>query len=90
MVCDGADVGNIVQTACRGVWQNMGQNCAGPERFLVYEAVYDEFVDKVNKTRDLLLVENWINSFFREKRTTKQIAGLFSTEKTHCSSNEYA
>ena len=26
-----------------GVYQNMGQNCAGPERFLVYEGVYDEF-----------------------------------------------
>ena len=24
-----------------GVYQNMGQNCAGPERFLVYEGVYD-------------------------------------------------
>jgi acyl-CoA reductase-like NAD-dependent aldehyde dehydrogenase len=25
----------------------MGQNCAGPERFLVYEDVYDEFCAKV-------------------------------------------
>uniref|UniRef100_A0A6B2L1U5 Cyclic nucleotide-binding domain-containing protein n=1 Tax=Arcella intermedia TaxID=1963864 RepID=A0A6B2L1U5_9EUKA len=49
IVCDDADVSSIVQTACRGVWQNMGQNCAGPERFFVYEKVYAEFCDKVTK-----------------------------------------
>jgi acyl-CoA reductase-like NAD-dependent aldehyde dehydrogenase len=47
VVCDDADVKSIVQTACRGVWQNMGQNCAGPERFFVYEKVFDEFCDGV-------------------------------------------
>jgi acyl-CoA reductase-like NAD-dependent aldehyde dehydrogenase len=47
VVCDDADIKSIVQTACRGVWQNMGQNCAGPERFFVYEKVYDEFCDGV-------------------------------------------
>jgi acyl-CoA reductase-like NAD-dependent aldehyde dehydrogenase len=47
VICDDADVKSIVQTACRGVWQNMGQNCAGPERFFVYEKVYDEFCDGV-------------------------------------------
>ena len=47
VVCDDADVDSIVQTACRGVWQNMGQNCAGPERFFVYNKVYTEFCDKV-------------------------------------------
>jgi len=31
------------------VWQNMGQNCAGPERFFVYEKVYEEFCDGVVK-----------------------------------------
>ncbi len=44
VVCDDVDVQSVLQTACRGVWQNMGQNCAGPERFFVYEKVYDEFV----------------------------------------------
>jgi acyl-CoA reductase-like NAD-dependent aldehyde dehydrogenase len=47
IICDDADVKGIVQTACRGVWQNMGQNCAGPERFFVYEKVFDEFCDGV-------------------------------------------
>lgn len=49
VVCDDADVKSIIQTACRGVWQNMGQNCAGPERFFVYEKIYDEFCDGVVK-----------------------------------------
>lgn len=47
VVCDDADVDSIVQTACRGVWQNMGQNCAGPERFFVYEKVYAKFCEGV-------------------------------------------
>lgn len=47
VVCDDANVDSIVQTACRGVWQNMGQNCAGPERFFIYEKIYNEFCDKV-------------------------------------------
>jgi acyl-CoA reductase-like NAD-dependent aldehyde dehydrogenase len=49
VVCEDADIDGIVQTACRGVWQNMGQNCAGPERFFVYESVFDEFCDKVSR-----------------------------------------
>ena len=47
VVCDDVDVDSVVQTACRGVWQNMGQNCAGPERFFIYEKIYKEFCDKV-------------------------------------------
>jgi acyl-CoA reductase-like NAD-dependent aldehyde dehydrogenase len=49
VVCDDVDVASIVQTACRGVWQNMGQNCAGPERFFVYDKVFDSFCDQVSK-----------------------------------------
>lgn len=49
VVCDDADISSIVHVACRGVWQNAGQNCAGPERFLVYDKVFDEFCDAVVK-----------------------------------------
>lgn len=47
VICDDADVDAILQTAARGVWGNMGQNCAGPERFFVYESVHDEFSEKI-------------------------------------------
>lgn len=47
IVCDDVNVDSIVQTAARGVWQNMGQNCAGPERFFVYEKIHDDFSRKL-------------------------------------------
>eukprot|EP00937_MAST-01D_sp_MAST-1D-sp2_P004250 g4250.t1 len=43
VVCDDADLGAVLQIAVRGVFQNMGQNCAGPERFFVHAAVHDDF-----------------------------------------------
>jgi acyl-CoA reductase-like NAD-dependent aldehyde dehydrogenase len=51
VVCEdmgvGAALDDVVQIACRGVFQNMGQNCAGPERFIVLSAaVHDAFVAK--------------------------------------------
>lgn len=49
VVCDDADISSIIHLACRGVWQNAGQNCAGPERFLVYDKVFDDFCDGVVK-----------------------------------------
>ena len=48
VVCDDADLDAVEQIACRGVYQNMGQNCAGPERFFVHEAVHDDFVSRVS------------------------------------------
>mmetsp|Transcript_1391 Transcript_1391/g.4752 ORF Transcript_1391/g.4752 Transcript_1391/m.4752 type:complete len:614 (-) Transcript_1391:272-2113(-) len=37
----------IVQIALRGVFQSMGQNCAGPERFFVAKEVYEDFCAQV-------------------------------------------
>mmetsp|Transcript_31916 Transcript_31916/g.74705 ORF Transcript_31916/g.74705 Transcript_31916/m.74705 type:complete len:611 (+) Transcript_31916:72-1904(+) len=48
VVCDDADPKALAQLVVRGAFQNMGQNCAGPERFLVYDKVYDEFCDAVS------------------------------------------
>lgn len=48
IICDDVSIGaSLHQLACRGVFQNMGQNCAGPERFLVYDAVYEQFCNGV-------------------------------------------
>eukprot|EP00933_Yihiella_yeosuensis_P039613 TRINITY_DN33695_c0_g1_i2.p1 TRINITY_DN33695_c0_g1~~TRINITY_DN33695_c0_g1_i2.p1 ORF type:complete len:345 (+),score=70.61 TRINITY_DN33695_c0_g1_i2:303-1337(+) len=48
VICDDADVGEaLTQLVVRGAFQNMGQNCAGPERFIVYNAVYEDFCDRV-------------------------------------------
>lgn len=42
-----AEVVLAAQVACRGVFQNMGQNCAGPERFFVADAAYAGFCSRV-------------------------------------------
>ena len=34
----------VLPTALRGAFQSCGQNCAGAERFIVQEKVFDEFV----------------------------------------------
>jgi len=50
VVCDDvseAELDRIAQVACRGVFQNMGQNCAGPERFFVADAAYAGFCSRV-------------------------------------------
>eukprot|EP00927_Polykrikos_kofoidii_P045650 TRINITY_DN3967_c0_g1_i1.p1 TRINITY_DN3967_c0_g1~~TRINITY_DN3967_c0_g1_i1.p1 ORF type:complete len:615 (+),score=89.27 TRINITY_DN3967_c0_g1_i1:77-1921(+) len=47
IVCDDADPATLAQLVVRGAFQNMGQNCAGPERFLVYDKVYDDFCKHV-------------------------------------------
>ena len=48
VVCEDAQVDEaLTQLVVRGAFQNMGQNCAGPERFIVYEKVYDSFCEKI-------------------------------------------
>jgi len=47
IVCDDADPKALAQLVVRGAFQNMGQNCAGPERFIVYDRVYKDFCDAV-------------------------------------------
>lgn len=48
IVCDDCDPKELAQLVVRGAFQNMGQNCAGPERFIVYDKVYDAFCDHVS------------------------------------------
>eukprot|EP00414_Alexandrium_minutum_P000722 CAMPEP_0113820238 /NCGR_PEP_ID=MMETSP0328-20130328/1140_1 /TAXON_ID=39455 /ORGANISM="Alexandrium minutum" /LENGTH=518 /DNA_ID=CAMNT_0000788173 /DNA_START=82 /DNA_END=1635 /DNA_ORIENTATION=+ /assembly_acc=CAM_ASM_000350 len=47
IVCDDCDPQGLAQLVVRGAFQNMGQNCAGPERFIVYDKVYDSFCEHV-------------------------------------------
>jgi acyl-CoA reductase-like NAD-dependent aldehyde dehydrogenase len=47
VVCDDADLEQVVSIAMRGAFQGSGQNCAGAERFYVQEGIYTEFVDRV-------------------------------------------
>lgn len=46
VVCEDADLGAAVPTALRGAFQSCGQNCTGAERFIVHEAIVEEFVSR--------------------------------------------
>ncbi|KAL4441818.1 hypothetical protein ABPG77_003734 [Micractinium sp. CCAP 211/92] len=54
IVCDDADLSQVLPTALRGAFQSCGQNCAGAERFIVQERVYDEFVRRAAGTTSKL------------------------------------
>ncbi|KAK3262062.1 hypothetical protein CYMTET_29060, partial [Cymbomonas tetramitiformis] len=45
IVCDDADLNQLMPFALRGTFQSMGQNCTGAERFIVQEGAHDKFVD---------------------------------------------
>lgn len=47
VICDDADLDHVVPVALRAAYQCNGQNCAGGERFIVEEGIYDEFVERV-------------------------------------------
>eukprot|EP00892_Ulva_mutabilis_P007130 jgi/Ulvmu1/478/UM001_0486.1 len=44
VVCGDARVAEVVPTALRAAFQSCGQNCVAAERFIVHEAVYEEFL----------------------------------------------
>ena len=49
IVCDDADMTQVVPTCLRAAYMSCGQNCAGGERFYVQAKVHDAFVDEVLK-----------------------------------------
>lgn len=46
VVCDDADLDKAVRWAALSAFSNAGQRCAAGSRFIVFESVYDEFVEK--------------------------------------------
>ena len=55
IVFEDADLDQAVEGAVRAKFRNNGQTCISPNRFLVHEAVYDEFAARLAKrAQDLL------------------------------------
>lgn len=46
IVCDDADLDNAVKWAALSAYSNAGQRCAAASRLLVFDEVYDAFLDK--------------------------------------------
>lgn len=46
IVCDDADLDKAAKWAVASAFSNAGQRCASGSRFIVFDAVYDAFVDK--------------------------------------------
>lgn len=50
IICEDANLSQLVPIAMRATFQSCGQNCTGAERILVHESVYDKFLDCVLPT----------------------------------------
>ncbi len=73
VVLEDADVQSAAATAVRARFQNCGQSCIAAKRFVIHEAVYDEFLDVFTAgTQDLVVGDPC------EERT--QLGPLVSTE----------
>jgi alpha-ketoglutaric semialdehyde dehydrogenase len=47
VVCDDADLGRAVEWSLASAFSNAGQRCASASRLVVFDAVYDEFRDRL-------------------------------------------
>ncbi|KAK7195455.1 aldehyde dehydrogenase [Novymonas esmeraldas] len=54
IICEDADLEQVIPVVMRGNFQNCGQNCVGLERILLQEKIHDQFVLEVTRlTRGL-------------------------------------
>ena len=61
IVLDDADINKASKTAVMARFFNTGQSCIAAKRFLVHEAVYDEFIDNVREGVGNLIVGDALN-----------------------------
>ncbi|CCW61557.1 unnamed protein product [Phytomonas sp. EM1] len=49
VICDDADLDQVIPIIMRGTFQNCGQNCVGLERVVVHDAIHDRLVEELTK-----------------------------------------
>jgi aldehyde dehydrogenase (NAD+) len=49
VVCDDADLDNAVKWTCLSAFSNAGQRCASASRIVVFDSIYDSFLEKLLK-----------------------------------------
>lgn len=47
IVCDDADLENAVSWACLSAFSNAGQRCASGSRIVVFDSIYEQFIEKL-------------------------------------------
>lgn len=58
VVCDDADIKNAVKWACLSAFSNAGQRCASASRIIVFEEIYDKFVEQLVDAAKQLKIGN--------------------------------
>ena len=61
IVLDDADIDKASKTAIMARFFNTGQSCIAAKRFLIHDAVYDEFIDKVKTGMESLVIGDALN-----------------------------
>ena len=61
IVLEDADISKASKTAITARFFNTGQSCIAAKRFLVHEAVYDEFINNVQRNIENLVVGDALN-----------------------------
>lgn len=79
IVCDDADLSQVVPILMRGTFQNCGQNCVGLERVLVQEAIYDKLVAQL--LEQVKKLSQGPSSISNCKDTGAMTMGTLSVEK---------
>lgn len=54
VVCDDADINNAIKWVLLSAFSNAGQRCASGSRIIIFDSIYNHFVEKlIKKTREL-------------------------------------
>lgn len=82
IVCDDADIDNAVKWAVLSAFSNAGQRCAAGSRLIVFDAVYDEFRDKLIAGTKRLRVGPADEDDFGPVINEKQLSCMIETLKS--------
>lgn len=78
IVCDDADIDNAVKWACLSAFSNAGQRCAAGSRIIVFESIYDKFVEKLVSAAKQQKVGNTDNDDLGPVINKRQMDGILA------------
>ena len=85
VVCDDADLDNAVKWTMLSVFSNAGQRCAAASRIIIFDAVYDQFVEKLlAKSKDLKVGPNegdYFGPVINERQLSNMLAAVEEAKK---------